>query len=175
MRAAVLAAPQAAAAQLRHQTAPSGRPAAAFVAARPQLQQRRASGSRSGRDARLLCRAAAQAAEGGKLISKVEIPAFIPRPDLIDQLVRWAMIEVQENGVANCGMPCKASKPTMGLPLSVLPAAAACSRYCPATIAAPSILQLAVAKRKQPASQSDLLRPGLAFKCGQQPCLTPTH
>ncbi|KAL4443508.1 hypothetical protein ABPG75_011245 [Micractinium tetrahymenae] len=107
MRAAVLAAPQAAAAQLRQQTATSARPAVAFVAARPQQRQRRALSSRSGRDARLLCLTAAQAAEGGKLISKVEIPAFIPRPDLIDQLVRWAMIEVQENGVANCGMPCK--------------------------------------------------------------------
>lgn len=107
MRAAVLAAPKTCSAHLRQQTASGGRPAAAFVAAQPQLRQRRAFSSRTGRDARLLCRAAAQAAEGGKLISKVEIPAFIPRPDLIDQLVRWAMIEVQENGVANCGMPCK--------------------------------------------------------------------
>lgn len=43
----------------------------------------------------------------GKLISKVEIPAFIPRADLLDQLLRWAYIEVQENGVANTGTPCK--------------------------------------------------------------------
>ncbi|GAB4817797.1 hypothetical protein N2152v2_004843 [Parachlorella kessleri] len=43
----------------------------------------------------------------GKLITRTEIPAFIPRSDLMDQLVRWAIIEVQENGVANLGMPCK--------------------------------------------------------------------
>lgn len=49
----------------------------------------------------------AAAAEVGKIISKVEIPAFIPRGDLMDQLTRWAIIEVQENGVANVGMPCK--------------------------------------------------------------------
>ncbi|PRW56880.1 hypothetical protein C2E21_4544 isoform A [Chlorella sorokiniana] len=66
------------------------------------------SSSRSTRRGALLVAAAAQA-EVGKLISKVEIPAFIPRPDLIDQLVRWASIEIQENGVANCGCPCKVS------------------------------------------------------------------
>lgn len=135
MRAAVLAAPQTCSAHLRQQTASGGRPAAAFVAARPQLRQRRAFSSRTGRDARLLCRAAAQAAEGGKLISKVEIPAFIPRPDLIDQLVRWAMIEVQENGVANCGMPCKVS-------LAIATAAAAAARalcdVSPASCSLPS-------------------------------------
>ena len=43
----------------------------------------------------------------GKLISKVEIPAFIPRADLLDQLTRWASIDMQENGVANVGCPCK--------------------------------------------------------------------
>ena len=52
---------------------------------------------------------AAQAAPG-KLISKVEIPAFIPRRDLIDQLLRWAIIEVQENGMGNVGCPCKVNK-----------------------------------------------------------------
>lgn len=45
--------------------------------------------------------------EVGKLITKTEIPAFIPRADLMDQLVRWATIEIQESGVANVGMPCK--------------------------------------------------------------------
>lgn len=49
-------------------------------------------------------------AEVGKLISKVEIPPFIPRVDLIDQLLRWAVIEVQENGMANVGCPCKVRK-----------------------------------------------------------------
>ncbi|KAG7672870.1 hypothetical protein Ndes2526B_g08600 [Nannochloris sp. 'desiccata'] len=43
----------------------------------------------------------------GKLISKVEIPAFIPRQDLMDQLLRWAVIEIQENGMGNVGCPCK--------------------------------------------------------------------
>lgn len=43
----------------------------------------------------------------GKLISKVEVPAFIPRADLSDQLLRWAMIEIQSSGVANVGCPCK--------------------------------------------------------------------
>ena len=41
-----------------------------------------------------------------KLISKVEIPAFIPRDDISDQLLRWALIDVQDQGVANCGCPC---------------------------------------------------------------------
>lgn len=50
---------------------------------------------------------AAQAEGVGKLISKVEIPAFIPRSDLMDQLLRWAIIEIQEDGMANVGMPCK--------------------------------------------------------------------
>jgi hypothetical protein len=45
----------------------------------------------------------------GKLFSKVEIPAFIPRQDLMDQLIRWAFIEVQENGMGNVGCPCKVS------------------------------------------------------------------
>lgn len=48
----------------------------------------------------------------GKLISKVEIPAFIPRPDLSDQLLRWALIEIQEGGVANVGCPCKVTPHT---------------------------------------------------------------
>lgn len=43
----------------------------------------------------------------GTLITKTEIPAFIPRADLMDQLTRWATIEIQESGVANVGMPCK--------------------------------------------------------------------
>ena len=30
-------------------------------------------------------------AKVGKEISKTEIPPFIPRPDLLDQLVRWAL------------------------------------------------------------------------------------
>lgn len=41
----------------------------------------------------------------GKLISQVDIPAFIPRPDLLDQLVRWALSTCQLDGAANFGMP----------------------------------------------------------------------
>ena len=46
-------------------------------------------------------------ARANKLISQVEIPAFIPRDDMSDQLLRWALIDVQDQGVANCGCPCK--------------------------------------------------------------------
>jgi len=62
--------------------------------------------SGNGRPNQHVTRAAA-AAEVGKLISKVEIPAFIPRTDLIDQMLRWAFIEIQEGGVGNVGCPCK--------------------------------------------------------------------
>jgi hypothetical protein len=54
---------------------------------------------------------AAAQAETGKLISKVEIPPFIPRSDLMDQLMRWAIINVQEDGVANLGSACKVRLP----------------------------------------------------------------
>ena len=70
---------------------------------------------RSGRFTSLVARSAQ--AEAGKLISKVEIPAFIPRVDLIDQLVRWAVIEIQENGMANVGCPCKVRTKLRALPL----------------------------------------------------------
>ena len=63
--------------------------------------------SRTHRRASLQVLNAAQAEGVGKLISKVEIPAFIPRTDIVDQLLRWAIIEVQESGVANVGCPCK--------------------------------------------------------------------
>jgi hypothetical protein len=81
----------------------------AFSASRAQgaapLQQRLSS-SISLRLQRRQITCAAEA-EVGKLISKVEIPAFIPRQDLMDQLLRWATIEIQEAGVANVGTPCK--------------------------------------------------------------------
>lgn len=51
----------------------------------------------------------ARAESGGTLISKVEIPAFIPRADISDQLLRWALIEIQEGGVSSVGCPCKVS------------------------------------------------------------------
>lgn len=81
--------------------------AAAFRAGQPlklrATQQRVALAARSGH---VCCAALAQAGPG-KLISAVEIPAFIPRQDLMDQLLRWAVIEVQEGGAANYGTPCK--------------------------------------------------------------------
>ncbi len=72
----------------------------------PARQQRSFSGKNTlPRGRKLSCQSTA--AEVGKLITKTEIPAFIPRRDLMDQLSRWAVIEVQESGVANVGMPCK--------------------------------------------------------------------
>ena len=66
-------------------------------------------GAAFGLPSRVSCLQPVQAAQAqmGKLISKVEIPAFIPRTYLVDQLYRWATIEVQENGMANVGCPCK--------------------------------------------------------------------
>lgn len=52
---------------------------------------------------------AAAAAEVGKLIAKTEIPAFIPRQDLMDQLTRWAYTDIQEEGMRKFGLPCKVS------------------------------------------------------------------
>ena len=52
---------------------------------------------------------ATAAAEVGKLIAKTEIPAFIPRQDLMDQLTRWAYTDIQEEGMRKFGLPCKVS------------------------------------------------------------------
>ncbi|CAL8471268.1 g10810 [Coccomyxa elongata] len=54
-------------------------------------------------------RAAAQQILGpGKLVTKTEIPAFIPRQDLMDQLVRWAVAEADEpRGLGMWGLPVK--------------------------------------------------------------------
>lgn len=41
--------------------------------------------------------------QSGKLISKVEVPAFIPRQDLCEQLYRWALSNAQDEGLANFG------------------------------------------------------------------------
>lgn len=65
------------------------------------------SASLSKRNAMHVAQAAQTEGGVGKLISKVEIPAFIPRQDLMDQLLRWAFIEIQENGMGNVGCPCK--------------------------------------------------------------------
>lgn len=43
------------------------------------------------------------ALQTGKLISQVEIPAFIPRQDLLEQLTRWALSNAQDDGLANFG------------------------------------------------------------------------
>lgn len=53
-----------------------------------------------------LVRCSAQAVEA-KLLSKTEIPAFIPRGDMMEQLMRWAMIEANADGVAKFGLPLK--------------------------------------------------------------------
>jgi len=43
----------------------------------------------------------------GFFISKTEVPAFIPRDDMMDQMIRWALIEAEEGGQRNFGMPMK--------------------------------------------------------------------
>lgn len=43
------------------------------------------------------------------LISKTEVPAFIPRDDMADQIVRWAIIESSDNAISKFGMPFKVS------------------------------------------------------------------
>ena len=44
----------------------------------------------------------------GKLVTKTEIPAFIPRQDLMDQLIRWAMSEADApRGLGMWGLPVK--------------------------------------------------------------------
>lgn len=50
---------------------------------------------------------AAASTSGGVLISKTEVPAFIPRDDMADQLVRWAVIESNDNAISKYGMPFK--------------------------------------------------------------------
>ncbi|GIL91940.1 hypothetical protein Vretimale_18560 [Volvox reticuliferus] len=48
-----------------------------------------------------------QSVANGKLISSTEVPAFIPRDDMMDQLFRWSMMEAGESGQRNFGMPMK--------------------------------------------------------------------
>ena len=50
---------------------------------------------------------AAATTEVGKLIASTEIPAFIPRQDLMDQLTRWAYNDIQEEGMRKFGLACK--------------------------------------------------------------------
>lgn len=67
------------------------------VGLRPSVNSRRAD------------RLAAAALPGnlGKLISKTEIPAFIPRDDFADQMVRWAYMEQADGAVQKFGLPIK--------------------------------------------------------------------
>ncbi|KAK9918137.1 hypothetical protein WJX75_001530 [Coccomyxa subellipsoidea] len=52
--------------------------------------------------------AAQQKLGSGKLVTKTEIPAFIPRQDLMDQLIRWATSEADEpRGLGMWGLPVK--------------------------------------------------------------------
>ncbi|GAX81771.1 hypothetical protein CEUSTIGMA_g9199.t1 [Chlamydomonas eustigma] len=50
-------------------------------------------------------RATAGNAQTAKLISSTEVPAFIQRDDMMDQLHKWAVIEAGEGGFRNFGMP----------------------------------------------------------------------
>lgn len=62
----------------------------------------RCSGPAAATDAPCLC------AFAGKLVTKTEIPAFIPRQDLMDQLIRWATSEADEpRGLGMWGLPVK--------------------------------------------------------------------
>jgi len=45
--------------------------------------------------------------EAHMLISNTEVPSFIQRDDMMDQLYRWALIEAAEGGLRNFGMPMK--------------------------------------------------------------------
>ena len=54
---------------------------------------------------RLPASASPAAAPAGRLLASSVISAFIPRQDLIDQLLRWAHIEAQDQGVVNFGLP----------------------------------------------------------------------
>lgn len=67
--------------------------------------QQCSSSAQQQRRLRCAAAAAAPAASAGKLLASSEISAFIPRQDLINQLLRWAYIDGQDQGVANFGLP----------------------------------------------------------------------
>ena len=92
--------------------------AAAFtaLASRVQQEQNCSSSSRPSRSPKLVCRAQSEATAAsatgssrfsGKCISSTEVPAFIMRDDMMDQLHQWALIEADEAGLRNFGMPMK--------------------------------------------------------------------
>ncbi len=103
-------------------------PPAASLAARPsarpqQLARRAAARAAPARRAAAVAAAAAEKAADkgpGKLISKVAIPAFIPRQDIMDQLYRWVIIEIQEGGMASVGCPCRVERLPRGFTVSFL-------------------------------------------------------
>lgn len=72
---------------------------------RPELRQRRTLPNVQTRTNRqsYVCRA--EAVSAGSLISRTEVPAFIQRDDLMDQMYRWALIEAAEHGQRKFGMP----------------------------------------------------------------------
>lgn len=70
-----------------------------------------------------------------KLISRTEVPPFIPRDDMIDQLLRWATYEAGDGGVRNFGMPMKVSPPCYKTGLIGLDAPMSRSLHCPCLLA----------------------------------------
>lgn len=51
-----------------------------------------------------------QVALSAKLLSSAEVPPFIPRDDLMDQMCMWAEIEAAGNGARNFGLPMKVER-----------------------------------------------------------------
>ncbi len=51
--------------------------------------------------------AAPKSVPNGKHISSTEVPPFIPRDDLMDQMYRWSLMEAGEGGQRNFGLPMK--------------------------------------------------------------------
>lgn len=88
--------------------APNGlcRPRAAHLAAfRHPRQQRRAPCAVAGATGEAAKSDLALPRKGHMMISKTEVPSFIQRDDMMDQLYRWAVIEAGEGGLRNFGMP----------------------------------------------------------------------
>ncbi len=106
----------------RRPTAPPAAALAARPSARPQQPARRAAARAAPPRRAAAAAAAARAADKGpgKLISKVAIPAFIPRQDIMDQLYRWVIIEIQEGGMASVGCPCRVERLPRGFTVSFL-------------------------------------------------------
>lgn len=97
----------------RSVVAPSVRVVRPFTAAQPRQLSLAVPSQGTQQRLRHVCRAEAteQVAitlpRTGSFISKTEVPAFIQRDDMLDQMVRWALIEAEEGGQRNFGMPMK--------------------------------------------------------------------